>query len=256
MHSFYLPRPSGLHNLYPLTKLALAAGPVAAGFAARGPEVPIALFLGVVLPLAAWGRIAGSLLRVLAFILFPYFLSVLLVQGLFFPGATRVIVSLGPLALKEEGLVFAVGTASRILLLAGAGLLLLFSTHPADLALALRERGMPGALAYIVVTAIQLIPQTQARASAIVDAQRARGLETEGQLLTRIRALIPLLGPLILGALAEVDERAMALDARAFSAPGIKTSYKELPDTRLQVWTRRLVAAATILAVGVQLWPR
>ncbi len=246
--SFYLPRASGLHALHPLTKLVLVLAVVLVGFLARTPLVPVALFLGVVLPLAVWGRLAGALLRVTLTIILPFILSIVLIQGFLYPGATQIVFALGPLALKQEGIVFAFGTAARILLLAGAGLLLLFSTQPADLALALEQRGMPGALAYIVVTAIQLIPQMQAKASAIVDAQRSRGLETEGNLFARTRALVPLLAPLVLGALADVDERAMALEARAFAAPRQKTSFKELRDTRSQALARW---ALTLAAVGI-----
>jgi energy-coupling factor transport system permease protein len=210
--------------------------------------LPIALFVFLILPLATWGKIARELVRVTVTVVLPFAISVALVQGLFFPGATRVVFAVGPLAVKEEGLLFAYSTAGRILLLAGAGLLLLFSTHPADLMLALVERGMPSALAYIVVTAIQLIPQMQAKAAAIVDAQRSRGLNTEGNVFARTRAIVPLIGPLVFSALADVDERAMALEARAFSAPRVKTSLKELHDTRVQQIARWVVIVG---AVGI-----
>ncbi len=250
--SFYLPRASGLHALHPLTKLSLVAAIVWVGFLAPTPLIPLALLMLLVLPLAWWGRVAGQVLKVALLILLPLTVSLVLVQGLFYPGATRVLLALGPVSFKLEGLLFALGTASRILLLAGAGLLLLFTTHPADLALALTQRGMPMALAYIVVTAIQLIPQMQARAGAIVDAQRARGLETEGSMQRRLGALIPLLGPLVFGALAEVDERAMGLEARAFSSAREKTSYKELRDTRAQSVLRAVVLFAALLIGAVE----
>jgi energy-coupling factor transport system permease protein len=252
--SFFLPRASGLHALYPLTKLVLVLAIVLVGFLARSVYGPIALFLFLILPLAAWGKIAPDLIRVTLTVILPFVISIALVQGLFYPGATKVVLAFGPLSLKEEGLLFAFGTAGRILLLAGAGLLLLFSTHPADLMLALRQHGMPGALAYIVVAALELIPQMQAQAAAILDAQRSRGLETEGSLLTRTRALVPLLGPLVFGALADVDERAMALEARAFSSPRAKTSYKELRDTGGQALARWLFLLAAVIVGALEVW--
>ncbi len=254
--SFYLPRVSGLHALHPLTKLVLALALVLVGFAAPTPYVPLALFLFIVLPLAAWGHIARELIRVTVAVVLPFIISVVIVQGLFYPGARHVLVALGPLSVKQEGLVLAASTAARILLLAGSGLVLLFSTHPADLALALTQRGMPNALAYIIVTAIQLIPQMQARAAAILDAQRSRGLETEGSLLVRTRALLPLLVPLVLSALSDVDERAMALEARAFSAPRIKTSFKELRDSRGQAAARWMLLLSAVLITGLEVLRR
>jgi energy-coupling factor transport system permease protein len=252
--SFFLPRASGWHALYPLTKLTLVSAVVLVGFLARSPLVPVALFLFLVLPLAAWGKFARELLRVTLVVILPFMVSVALVQGLFYPGATRLIFTLGPLSLKEQGLLLALATAARILLLAGAGLLLLFSTHPADLTLALMQQGVPSPLAYIVVAALQLLPQMQAKASAILDAQRSRGLEVEGSLFTRTRALLPLLSPLVFSALADVDERALALEARAFAAPRIKTSFKELRDTHSQAFARGLLLIGAVVIAALEVW--
>ncbi len=251
--TFYLARSSGLHRLYPLTKLVGFLALLLIGFLARAPLVPYALFLFVVLPLAAWGRILPPLLRVTFAVVLPFAISVVLIQGFLFPGASSVVFAFGPLTLKQEGLALALSTAGRILLLAGAGLVLLFSTHPADLMLALEQRGLPNALSYIVVTAIQLVPQMQAQAADIQAAQRARGLETEGPLPTRLRALLPLLSPLVTHALVQVDERAIALEARAFSAPRAKTSFRQLSDTRGQRIARWVMVAAALISAGVEL---
>ncbi|HEX7172388.1 MAG TPA: energy-coupling factor transporter transmembrane component T, partial [Candidatus Limnocylindria bacterium] len=57
----------------------------------------------------------------------------------------------------------------------------------------------------------------------ITAAQRARGLDTEGSLWRRIRGVVPIVGPVILGSIAEVEERTMALEARGFTRPGRRT---------------------------------
>lgn len=254
--SFFLPRDSGLHALHPLTKLMLALCVILIGFLAPWASLPLLLFLFIVLPLSVWGKIARSLIRATLVVAVPFALSITLVQALFYPGATHVLFALGPFAVKAEGLEFAYGTAGRILLLAGAGLLLLLSTAPSDLMMALTERGMPRSIAYIVVAAIQLLPQMQARAAAILDAQRARGLEAEGSILMRVRAVIPLLSPLVFSALSDVDERAMALEARAFSSARPRTSFVELRDTRGQAIFRWALAGAALSVGIVELWAR
>ncbi len=247
---FFLASSSGLHALHPLTKLVYAACIALVALLARWPPLPMALFVLMILPLAVWGNIAGELVRGTLIVTLPLALSVLLVQGFFLPGASQVLFSLGPLSFKQEGLVFAYGTASRLVLLAGTVLLLLYSTPPSDLMLALTERGMPHPIAYMVITAIHLLPQLQARALAILDAQRARGLETHGFLLARMRALVPLLAPLVFSALGDVEERAMALEARAFMSPGAKTSFKELADSRAQQVARwAMVLGALFISV-------
>ena len=94
-----------------------------------------------------------------------------------------------------------------------------------------------------MLATIQIAPRFQAKAGTILDAQRVRGLETEGGMGRRIRALLPLVVPLVLGSIIDIEERAMALDARAFSRQGVKTSLLVLHDTITQRVTRILAAA-------------
>ncbi len=43
----------------------------------------------------------------------------------------------------------------------------------------------------------------------INEAQRARGIETEGSLLIRARAFLPMLGPLVLTSIQQTEERVL-----------------------------------------------
>jgi energy-coupling factor transport system permease protein len=247
--TFFLDRASGWHALHPLTKLAIAMALVVTAFSVRWVFISIALFVLVVLPIAVWGKIWRELLRTTFTVILPLAVSLALVQGFFFPGAQVVLWQVGPFSLKREGLEFAFVTGTRLMMIAGAGLLVVYSTHPADLALALVQAGAPYALAYIVVTAIQLLPEMQARADGILNAQQARGLETTGSLRVRIAAFVPLIAPLVYGALENVQERALALDARAFRAPRPKTSWRELRDTQFQGALRSVLVVFSILLV-------
>ena len=57
----------------------------------------------------------------------------------------------------------------------------------------------------------------------ITDAQRSRGMETEGNLLVRIKAFLPLISPVVMSALTATRERAIALEVRGFGVKGTKT---------------------------------
>ena len=70
-------------------------------------------------------------------------------------------------------------------------------------------------IAFVVLSAVQMVPRMQARAGSILEAQQARGLPLTGSLGRRVRALVPLIGPVILGSLIDVRERTFALEARA-----------------------------------------
>jgi energy-coupling factor transport system permease protein len=180
----------------------------------------------------------------------PFAISLFLIQGFFWTGGTPIF-AIGPLSLKQEGLVFAIQSTGRILLIVSSFLLLSLSTRPDALMIALSQRGVPRSIAYIMLSAIQIVPRFQAKAATIIDAQRSRGLETEGNLRRRIQGLLPLVQPLILGSIVDIEERAIALEARAFSRRGPKTNLLVLTDSPAQAaarWLLLIVAVAMLAA--------
>ena len=78
----------------------------------------------------------------------------------------------------------------------------------------------------------------QARAGAILDAQQARGLSVEGSFGAALRALVPLIGPIVLGSLIDVRERTFALEARGFGARPTRTAYRVVADPPIDRWLR------------------
>lgn len=247
MLTLYQPLSSPLHRLHPLTKFLAVLPVVLAAYLLPWPLTPLVLFAGL-WALAALGGVAGRFLRTVLRTLLPLTLSLFLIQGILFPPPGATPLPLGPIPLTVEGLLFAYDISSRLLVFTAAILLLLLTTHLADLMQALNERGLPRNISYILLVAIQLVPDMAARAAAILEAQRSRGLETRG-LLRRVSALLPLIGPLVIGALMDVEERAMVLESRAYTAPGPKTSLRRLtllPAEQL-VWVGLLVLAVAIL---------
>lgn len=208
------------------------------------------LTLGLlVLPLAALAQVFGPLVRTLWKLVLPFAVPIVLIQG-FFWGEGEVLFTLGPLSFYRAGLLFAAASIGRIAMLGGCFLLLSMTTRVDMLMRALVERGLPSQALYLVVTTLQLIPRFQAQARRIQDAQRARGLETEGSFGRRARALVPLVGPLLLASLMDVEERALALEARGFSHRGPRTSLVTLHDSAGQRWLRLgmwILAIALIL---------
>ena len=220
-----------------------------------GVWAPYAVFGLALVPLAAWGRVLPQLLRAALKTALPFAVSVFLIQGLFWTGGTP-IVHFGPLSAKREGLLFAAQSTGRILAVVGSFLLLALTTRPDKLMIALQQRGVPKSLTYIILATVQIVPRFQAKANTILDAQRSRGLETEGGLGRRVRALLPLVVPLVLGSIVDIEERAIALEARAFSRSGPKTSLLILTDSRVQRAARWLLVAAMIGAVAGGIWLR
>lgn len=249
MIALYQPRQSPLHRLNPLTKLTFSFGLIAIALGAPVDWLPLVLYLAILLPLSIVAHVQRAFVRTSLQILLPFAISLFLIQSLFFPEGNTILARLGPLSIKAEGVRFAFASTVRILLITGALLLTLLTTHPGSLMTALVQHGFPPPLAYVIVTTMQIIPQMRDRARTIIDAQRSRGLETEGSFLVRARALLPLVGPLVLGSLLDVEERSLALEARAFSATAPKTSLIAIPDSageRIFRWAVLLVIVGLI----------
>ncbi|MEM4724345.1 MAG: energy-coupling factor transporter transmembrane component T [Candidatus Hadarchaeum sp.] len=251
--SLYIPTEGRLHRLHPTTKLVLAACLILSGFFGPGYWFASFLFAALIVPLSVWGGILAPFLRTITRIIGSLALFLFVIHGLFHPGAQTEIWHFWKLSVKLEGIQFAYLVTSRALCMVGASLLMLFTTHPGDLMAALAQRGLPAWLTYIIVSALQIIPLMQAKARTIMDAQLSRGLETEGSIHVRVRALLPLIGPLVLGSLVDVEERAIVLEARAFNAKRTKTLLREIPDSSGERIARLGLMAATVVIVGAGL---
>jgi len=91
------------------------------------------------------------------------------------------------------------------------------------------------------------VPALRERAQRLVDAQRCRGLATRGGPLVRLRALRALALPLVLSALHEVDERALALETRGLVAGARRTPLAPPADH----WSQRVLRWALVLGCVV-----
>ena len=243
---YFRPGSSWLHRRNPLTKL-LALGWLLVSAFVLPPVALVALLIAVVLVGASAGLL-GQLLRSLR-IPSILFASILIVNALFYPGATDRIVAIGPVGLSWPGIAFGLVSAGRILVVFLGSVLFLFTTLPDDLLESLVVRGASPRIAFVVLSAMQLVPRLQARAGSILDAQQARGLAVSGSFRTRVEALLPLIGPIVLGSLIDVRERTFALEARAFGALAGRTAYRVVADPRGDRWLRIGLLLALVAVV-------
>jgi energy-coupling factor transport system permease protein len=193
------------------------------------------------------GAIAGvirPLLRAVILLALPIAISVVVINVLFFPGGEQVLFRIGPVTATLEGLEFALEVVARIIAISGAITLFYLTTTPAELTIDLERRGVPPRLAFVTSASVQTVPAMVDRAAAITAAQRSRGLDTEGGIAARIRGVVPIVGPVILGAIGEVEKRTMALEARGFSRPGRRTLLWQPADSALQRAARWLMVLA------------
>ncbi|QOV10197.1 energy-coupling factor transporter transmembrane component T [Viridibacillus arvi] len=175
---------------------------------------------------------------------------VFLMQLFFYPG-DQVIGEWWIFEVTKEGLQYGLVLTSRVLAMGSAFILFFRITEIRDFVKALEDLGMPPMGAYIVLSTLQIIPEMRRQAHTIMEAQKTRGVETEGSLLIRAKAFIPILTPLILSSIASTEERAITLESRAFSAPTKKTSLHKLKKSSSD---RTIPIVLLILMISLIIW--
>lgn len=142
-----------------------------------------------------------------------------------------------------HGLGGMVATGLRLSTMIASFVWLVAILPPARLVEAMVAAGWPVSAAFLFSATLQAVPALRERARRLVDAQRCRGLATRGGPLVRLRALRALALPLVLSALHDVDERALALETRGLTAGARRTALAPPADH----WSERLVRWALVL---------
>jgi energy-coupling factor transport system permease protein len=180
----------------------------------------------------------------------PVAIAVVLVAALTRPGATVLLV-LGPFDVTAEGVDFAARITLRLIVMAGALALFGLTTPVRTLVADLERRGTPPGLTYAVAATLDAVPAMVERGRAIRDAQRARGLDTEGSVGARLRGVLPLAGPVVLGSIHAVEARTLALETRGFGRPGTRHVLWAPPDRSAERVARwMLIVTVLVLLAG------
>lgn len=231
----FFPGNSPVHKLDPRTKIVLTVLFLVCIFMAKNFSgfVAIALFT---LAMAKLSQIQLKfLVRGIKPILFIVVFTFLL--NLFLGTGTDVLWKWWVLTITREGLRNAVFMAVRLVLIVTATQLLTLTTSPIALTdgleslfKPLKKIGFPAhEIAMMMSIALRFIPTLIEETDKITKAQKARGADFEsGGLLTRAKAMLPLLVPLFVSSFRRADELAMAMEARCYHGGEGRTKMKPL----------------------------
>ena len=140
---------------------------------------------------------------------------------------------LGPLKFYREGMMYALRISCNVLNMLLAFAVFVLTTKPAELVEDLEQAGFSPKIGYVI--------------SSVLDAQRSRGLETEGNLITRAKSFLPLISPVVMSSLINTRERAIALEIRGFEA-GQKKTY--LREGKMKTSDRMLCLVMAVVIAG------
>lgn len=246
--TLYVGRDSPVHRMDPLTKLLFVFISITSTYILSNHLAVFGILLFTFFTLLI-GKVFKSILPVIGVSLL-LIASIIIVQGFFHPDRTTVLFEVGPIAIYKEGFLIAFLITLRVINMVAAFGVLILTTKPDDLVEALLQKGLSPKFGYVLLSVLQIIPQMVALTGKITDAQRARGMETEGGIWMRFKSFLPLLGPVVLNSLTETRERSIALEIRGFNAKGQRTFLYERENYRYSV-PFRIALIAFFLAVIV-----
>ena len=232
----YFPGNSVVHRLDPRTKLIMLVLYIIALFCAASWISYGVVFVFLALTVVISSIPVKSLFRGMKpLILILVFTGVL---NLFFTaGEGDPLVDFWIITIYAEGVVRAILMVARILVLISGTFLLTYTTSPISLTDGLESLLGPlkiirlpvHELSMMMCIALRFIPTLIEETDKIMSAQKARGADFEtGSLLSRAKALIPILVPLFVSAFRRADELATAMECRCYQGGEGRTKMKLL----------------------------
>lgn len=251
----YYPVDSPIHRLDPRAKILCGLAIMISVFFIHTPlqlafgwVVALALIVASRVPTT---KVLSSLKPILLMLMLLSVCNLLLVT------TGEVLVAFGPLRITTDGLWAAVNYSLRLVIAVIAATLILLTTTPTQLTDAfdallapLSRIGLPGhEIAMVFSLMLRFIPTIADEASAILDAQTARGGGlAEGSLAQRVRAVVPVIVALLASSLRHANGLSRALDARCYEGGAARSHWHPLA-----LHARDGVAAALTCAYVVAL---
>lgn len=229
----YYTADSAIHRMDPRTKILWTIFYMTALFMCGG-AAQYAVMILFTLWLVKKSRVPlGFVVRGLKPIVVIVILTALL--NVFMTPGETVLFSKGIFTVTLEGVYMAVKMTVRIILLITASSLLTLTTTPTVLTGGLelllnplKKIGIPIQIFVMMMSiALRFIPTLLEETDKIIKAQMSRGADFEsGSPVKRVKAMIPILIPLFVGAFRRADELAVAMECRCYNCDAERTSYR------------------------------
>jgi energy-coupling factor transporter transmembrane protein EcfT len=222
--SLYVDRNTVFHRLTARSKLVLLLGVFTTAYVFGHPAavfVPLAASFIALVYAGGWRNF-----KRLAFIVAALFLVGFIVWPAFTAPGGPTLLRTPVVTVTQREFLFALGRSERIAAFIIGGLLFVTTTSNEEIVTGLRALGLPYAFCFAVGTALRLFPTFLGATGTVQQAQAARGHEVNGgNPISRLRGYIPLLIPVFMTAIRNVQTQSMALEARGFDTRRDRTFY-------------------------------
>ena len=173
-------------------------------------------------------------------------------QGTEYIGSSTVLLPLaGDYSLTQETLYYLLTVTLKYFSMLPIALVFVFTTHPTEFSASLNRLGVPYKIAYAVSLTLRYLPDVKKDFVSIMHAQQARGVDFSKNvpLLSRIKNVAKILGPLIFSSLERADEISNAMTLRGFGHNKSRTWYSLKPMLKLDYLMMALILLVVIFAI-------
>ena len=237
-----------MKKLYPITKLFICLALLFSLFIISSYiyNYCMAIICGVIA--VGFGVSLKTYAKRIFFSLFWLLIAIFIIQSVFLPSG-EVLLKVGIISVYKEGLFKAIILTSRITAFVSILTLLILITPAKDFTIALEKKGLNPKAAFILLLSLQMIPEMKKQANVIMNSQKSRGVETEGNILVRAKALIPVFIPLVLSSIVNTEEKAITLEARGFSIGEKRTILDDIKETEYDKKVKIFLMVFLILCI-------
>ena len=237
-----------MKKLYPITKLFICLALLFSLFIISSYiyNYCMAIICGVIA--VGFGVSLKTYAKRIFFSLFWLLIAIFIIQSVFLPSG-EVLLKVGIISVYKEGLFKAIILTSRITAFVSILTLLILITPAKDFTIALEKKGLNPKAAFILLLSLQMIPEMKKQANIIMNSQKSRGVETEGNILVRAKALIPVFIPLVLSSIVNTEEKAITLEARGFSIGEKRTILDDIKETEYDKKVKIFLVVFLILCI-------
>ncbi len=228
---------SVLHRLDPRMKIVLLIAIIVFIFLA-GNFVGLGLITLFCLSLLIASKIPVKMYLKNLKVILPIIIFTAIINA-FYVSTGTVLLDWWIFKVTTDGVARAVFMSARVVLLILISSALTYTTTPNDLTDAIERLLSPlkfiglgnvvHMLAMMITIALRFIPTLLEETGKIMNAQKARGASfTEGKLLEKIKALIPILVPLLISSIRRAYELAEAMECRCYNGGEGRSRMKQL----------------------------
>lgn len=187
---------------------------------------PLCVFLAII-----DGKFASYIKKILfgliVFVGFIFIFKIILDKS-----ESSVLLDLGFVKISEGAIIAGLNQTRLIICMVTCIALFFETTDIEDFMISLQRMNVSHVVTYVILSTLQLIPDMAKKSKVIMQAQQARGIETEGSVFKRLAAFFPSIGPLIISSITDIEDRSITLEVRAFSSDNKKTTLNNIEKSK------------------------